>query len=494
MRRTGTILAIILAVGTMAGLSGTEAFAAPSASPIGGTWGPTVPVQDPPNPDPGISPFTITAISCTGPGDCTAGGGYQLSANWTADTDSVFVVSEVNGKWGDSEPVPGTVALNTGLGAGITGVSCSSPGNCVAVGYYAYGYEKSGKSKTGTAGFVASQVNGTWQTARPVPALSSAVHYATMTGVSCASATTAAERKAGLNCVAVGYSQLPYSSVGFVLAEVNGKWGTARTVPGLSTAAPGSAVTSVSCPFRGTCGIGGYYADKSRHEQAFVADEVKGTWGKVQEVPGTATLNAGGNASVASVSCTAVGGCTAAGTYKPKKGSEQLFVASETAGKWQKAIQLPGSSTLIKANGSVISAVSCASTASCAVGGTLQTAAATTRGFVASETSGKWGAPDVMPGGTSSSIYALSCPAPGYCAAGGQRITGIGSGNVIVLDEAAGRWGKVVDLYNGAFGNSGTLSLYAVSCSAPRDCGAGGDESGFEAVPYGWVANETPVK
>jgi hypothetical protein len=146
-----------------------------------------------------------------------------------------------------------------------------------------------------------------------VPAFTSAVHSAEVTAVSCTPATTAAARESGLNCVAAGVSQLPAgTSAGFVLAEVHGTWRAAQPVPGLGSARPGSAVTTVSCPSPGSCGIGGYYSDKSGHRQAFVASEVSGTWHKAQQVPGTATLNAGGNASVTSVSCPAAATCVAA--------------------------------------------------------------------------------------------------------------------------------------------------------------------------------------
>ena len=498
MRRIGAVMAILIAVGALTGTAGAAAFAAPPASPaspaspVGGTWGPTVPVPGLVALSPGFV-NVLTSISCTGPGDCTAGGAYQSVGNGSADTDSAYVVSEVNGRWGNAEAVPGTVALNTGLGAATTAVSCSSPGNCVAAGYYAYLY---GNSAVGVAGFVASQVNGRWMTARP---LSRAARFAEVTAVSCAPARTAAARKAGLNCVAVGVSDLaPGTSAGFDLAEVHGTWGTARPVPGLAATPPGSAVTSVSCPVPGTCGIGGYYAGKSGRRQAFVANEVNGTWRKAQLVHGTATLNAGGDATVTSVSCPAVGACAAAGTYRPKKGPGQLFVVSESAGQWKQAIQLPGSGKLVTANGSTIGEVSCASAAVCEVGGTLQTAAATTRGFLAGETSGRWHALSVVPGGTASTITALSCPAPGYCAAGGQR-TNPPSANgfpasVIVLDEAAGRWGKTVPLYSGYNVISSTDSVYAISCAAPRYCGAGGDRNGIEGSPFAFVANETPVK
>lgn len=493
MHRIGAALAIFLTAGALTGFTGA-ASAAPSTSPVNGTWGPAVAV-------PGLAALSpedvevLTSISCTGPGDCTAGGAYQSTGDTGPSPDQAYVVSEVHGTWGNAEAVPGTVTLNADVGAATTAVSCSSPGNCVAVGYYTYQYAK---TALGVAAFVANQVNGTWKKAQPVPALPHAAHSAKLTTVSCAPARTAAARKAGLNCVAAGVSQLPLNtSVGFVYAEVHGTWRTAQPVPGLAATSPGSAVTSVSCPFPGTCGIGGYYSDKSRHSQAFVANEVNGTWRKAQEVPGTTTLNAGGDASVTSLSCPAASACVAAGAYKPKAGPGQIFVVNESVGRWNRAIQLPGSGKLVTQNGSTVGEVSCASAATCEVGGTLQTGVSITRGFFAGETSGRWGKVYVVPDGTGSTITALSCPAPGYCAAGGQQINPSSApfpASTIAIDQVAGRWGKTVSLNGGYIGASDTESVYAVSCAAPRSCGAGGNLGGGKGRPYAFVANETPVK
>jgi hypothetical protein len=41
-----------------------------------------------------------------------------------------------NGVWGKAEEVPGAAALNTGGQALVFSVSCASPGNCSAGGYY----------------------------------------------------------------------------------------------------------------------------------------------------------------------------------------------------------------------------------------------------------------------------------------------------------------------------------------------------------------------
>jgi hypothetical protein len=495
MRRVGAGLAIFVAVAAVTGFTGAAAWAAPSASPVSGTWSQVAQVPGLGDLSPGENEV-LTGLSCTGPGDCTAGGADNSNDPTHAfGLNQAWVASEVGGRWGSAEAVPGTAALNTSDGAQTTAVSCSWPGNCVAVGYAAYQYST---TAAGTAGFVISQVNGTWGTARPVPALTAVARSAEVTAVSCAPATTAAARKAGLNCVAAGVSQLSgNTSVGFVLAEVNGAWQAAQPVPGLASARPGSAVTTVSCPAPGSCGIGGYYSDASGHRQAFVASEASGTWHKAQQVPSTATLNAGGNASVTSMSCPAAGNCVAAGTYQPRTGPGQLFVVNEGAGQWKRAIQLPGSGKLIAGKGSTIGEVSCASAASCEVGGTLQAKAA--RGVLVGEVSGRWGAPYVVPDGSASTITALSCPAPGYCAAGGQRTNSSSpasfSASTVALDEAAGRWGKTVQLHTGPDVYTSTDSVYAISCTAPRACAAGGDApGGDEGLPFAFTATETPAR
>jgi hypothetical protein len=47
-------------------------------------------------------------------------------------------------------------------------------------------------------------------------------------------------------------------------------------------------------------------------------------------VPGTGTLNKGGNAGVVSVSCASAGNCAAGGGYTDRFGHTQAFVASQT--------------------------------------------------------------------------------------------------------------------------------------------------------------------
>ena len=42
----------------------------------------------------------------------------------------------VSGTWGTAKEVPGTARLNIGQNAAVLSVSCATPGNCSAGGYY----------------------------------------------------------------------------------------------------------------------------------------------------------------------------------------------------------------------------------------------------------------------------------------------------------------------------------------------------------------------
>jgi hypothetical protein len=74
----------------------------------------------------------VTSVSCASPGNCAAGGYYCNSSGQAA-----FVVTEADGHWGQAQNVPGLAALNTGLAAQVNSISCPSANHCTAVGQYA---------------------------------------------------------------------------------------------------------------------------------------------------------------------------------------------------------------------------------------------------------------------------------------------------------------------------------------------------------------------
>ena len=92
-------------------------------SQVSGTWGTAKEV-------PGIaalSPSRIAAVnsvSCAAAGNCSAGGSYFDSSG----RSQAFVVSQVKGTWGTAMEVPGTAALNQGIEAQVSSVSCTCGG------------------------------------------------------------------------------------------------------------------------------------------------------------------------------------------------------------------------------------------------------------------------------------------------------------------------------------------------------------------------------
>jgi hypothetical protein len=369
--------------------------------------------------------FAIS-VSCASAGNCAVGGFYtDGSAHGQA-----FVVSERNGIWGKARQVPGSGALNVGGDAEVTSVSCASAGNCAAGGDYSNG---SGHIQV----FVVSERNGIWGKARQVPGSGALdVGGAIVRSVSCASAG---------NCAAGGFYTDGHGNLqAFVVSERNGTWHTAIEVPGSGTLNKGgfASVRSVSCRSAGNCAAGGSYKDGSGHLQAFVVSEQNGTWRKAIEVPGFGALNAGGDAEVDSVSCASAGNCAAGGFYTDDHGHFQAFVVTEQNGTWRKAIEVPGSGALDAGGDAGVNSVSCASAGNCSAGGGYAGSSGHFQAFVASETNGRWGKAIEVPGsgtlnkGGDANVSSVSCRSAGNCAAGGSYKDRSGNLQAFVVSQA----------------------------------------------------------
>ncbi|MGO8959263.1 MAG: hypothetical protein ACLQFR_18130 [Streptosporangiaceae bacterium] len=343
------------------------------------------------------------------------------------------------------------------------------------------------------------------------------------------------------------------SDPGAAAARVH--WGRAEPVPGLAALNKGvngdvnfyitASVTAISCWGAGGCVAGGFYADRHEHLQAFVARERRGRWGKAIEVPGTAALNLGGNAQVTQVACArtsvcvavgrytnqgdggeyftvterngrwgtaapvpvpplngvginaawcAPGGlCAAGGGFTDAGGATQVWVETETHGRWQPALEVPGIAALnvggnLPGGGAGVQSVSCASAGNCAVGGNYASAASdSTNGFpplqpfVATETNGTWGAAQEVPGieainnidWADGETTFIACPSAGNCTAAGTYQDGsYDSGcdqqcwGTFVVNERHGTWGQVKATWIGY--------PFTLTCPAAGDCVAGG--------------------
>jgi hypothetical protein len=403
----------------------------------------------------------IMTLACAAAAGCTA----PPAVTHTAQARAGGAV------WGRAIEVPGLGRLNAGGEAQVISVSCASAGNCAAGGFYR---DRSRHSQA----WVASQVNGRWGTAIEVPgtAALNADGEAQVSSVSCSSAG---------NCMAGGsYKSLHGRFQAWVASQVNGRWGTAIVVPGTAALNAGGdgGVTSVSCVSAGTCTAGGFYTDGSGlgNFQGFVASQVNGRWGTVIEVPGSATLNAGGNAGVNSVACASAGNCTVGGYYAAGSGPSghwhfQAFVASQRNGSWGTAIEVPGTAALDAAGIAGVTSVACASAGNCAAAGFYHGGSSIySLAFVASQRNGRWGTAIEVPGTAAlnpvgdTRVSSVACAPAGNCTAGGSYEGRHGSFRAFVASQRNGRW-DMATLNAGGF-----AAVRSVSCASPGNCAAGG--------------------
>jgi hypothetical protein len=78
----------------------------------------------------------VESVSCASPGNCAAGGNYNGDPQYHDGYGKGYVVSEKNGAWGHAISAPGLRALHAGPYSDVKSVSCTSPGNCSAGGLY----------------------------------------------------------------------------------------------------------------------------------------------------------------------------------------------------------------------------------------------------------------------------------------------------------------------------------------------------------------------
>jgi hypothetical protein len=459
---------------------------------VSGTWGTAAEV-------PGSQALNTSGhagihdVSCASPGDCSAGGFYASGSVGANPILQAMVVGETGGTWGTAAEVPGTAALNGGGSAEVYSVSCPAAGECGAGGYYT---DASGRQQA----FVVSETGGTWGTAEEVPgtaALNRGNPGAVIQSVSCPAVG---------DCSAGGYyTDASGGQQAFVVGETGGTWGTAQRVPGTATLNAGgyAGVQSVSCPAVGDCTAGGFYAssaiDGVPTVQAMIVTETNGTWQTAREVPGSGALNGGGYAEIYSVSCKSTVSCSAGGAYTNSTPATEAFVVSESGGTWGNATEVSGIAALNKLKLAQISSVSCASPGNCSAGGFYQDGSFISQAFVVNQTNGGWGVAEQVPGtaalnlgspgGVTSSV---SCGAAGDCSAAGYYTDASGFQQAFVASETGGTWGTAEEVPGTAALNAGGMAVTnAVSCPSAGNCSAGGHYTNGNAGQQAFVVNET---
>jgi hypothetical protein len=186
----------------------------------------------------------VNGLSCATGGTCVVVGTYNAGSGHT----EAFVDDETSGTWGTAQEAPGTAALNS-HNVALNSVSCSSAGNCSAVGYY-------GDSTDTPHGMTLDEVGGTWQSPTLLTEPSSA--GSGLFSVSCFSDG---------DCLAGGsYSDSTGNNYAVVASETSGTWGSETEATGLATLGSNthSSFSQVSCGVDGTCsGVGEYVSGAS---------------------------------------------------------------------------------------------------------------------------------------------------------------------------------------------------------------------------------------
>ena len=273
----------------------------------------------------------------------------------------------------------------------------------------------------------------------------------------------------------------------------SGHWTAAVPVPGLAALNVGlnADLNDIACAVGGNCAAGGTYTDKAGHSQAWIASEVGGRWHTAEEVPGTAALNAGGNAAVNLVTCLSPGHCLAVGETANAAHVQSTFSATEASnGTWSTATPI--------AAGLNASEIACPQAGACILGGA--TASTVGQAAVSVEHGAAWSTPQTLPGVAAlgphgSTVTILTCSSPGNCLAGGTYVPNhphlLFDQLVFVASEVKGVWHRAVPLPGAARLNTGhEADILAVSCASAGNCSVGGYDNLSTGQLGSFVANE----
>ena len=348
----------------------------------------------------------------------------------------------------------------------LNSVSCSSPGNCTAVGYY---NDTSGNRE----GLLLTETAGTWGTgveaALPANAASSNLGHMDVNSVSCPSAG---------NCSAAGYYYDSTGSLqGLLLTETAGTWATGveASLPAGAGPSPGVDITSVSCPSAGNCSAVGDYYDTSVHVQGLLLTQTGGTWGTGVKASLPAGAGTDPQVNLNSVSCPSAGDCGAVGQYKDSAGNWQGLLLSQISGTWAAAMKLSPPANVYPSpySGISLTSVSCAATGDCSAVGHYLDNGGFGQGLLVTESGGTWGAgieatPPANGGsdGVGVRLNSVSCPSAGNCGAVGEYIDNSHAQRGLMLSESGGTWGTGMEatLPGDAVSPNADPYLYSVSC------------------------------
>lgn len=393
------------------------------------------PTPNPPNDtSPSVAP-DLQGVSCPASSFCVAVGTYESQ---DSGVPQVAMAQTWNGTTWSMQPFPVPPDSD---GATLTGVSCTSPSFCEAVGsYFDLGLPDFPENVT-----LAATWDGTSWTLQSTPN-PGGFNFEQFNTVSCASTTFCEAWASGNN-----------GNPGITLAD---QWnGTSWQTQNVPTDA---SVTSLSCASAKFCEAVGQGPAYGWDGSAWTA----------QTIPDPA-----GSGSLAGVSCVSRGFCEAVGAVFTN-GNVDGDAAVWRGSSWSSQTAAnPAKSTFEHLNG-----VSCTLTVSCEAGGYFEVnETSNDPKAVAEGWNGQaWQLQHAVkpPGATLNSLSAISCVSAIFCEAVGTHFDNTGN-EVNLAQTWNGQSWTIQSTPNpvSQFGGTGN-SLFSVSCTATDFCeavGAGGD-------------------
>jgi hypothetical protein len=258
----------------------------------------------------------LAAVTCAGDGSCEAVGSYRDSSG-TAQT--MALAKPAGGPWRQATEIASPPNAAANPDASMTGIACTAPGTCVAVGSYSV-------SASQFQAMAATESRGTWHRAAEITAPPGAIAstFTAVNSVSCLSAAL---------CLGVGqYAISATQSRAMTVTVSKGRIGHAvpiTAVPRGSNARPSTYLLGVSCGPSGICLAVGGGRDQAGHSVAMYMVRSGGHWAAAFLAPPPgATAGPRELSALYSVSCTGRAHCSAAGYYHDPLGAPHAEAAA----------------------------------------------------------------------------------------------------------------------------------------------------------------------
>jgi hypothetical protein len=267
---------------------------------------------------------TLHAVSCSSVGNCTAVGSGASASTFA------YAVTMTNGVWTPGVGIGEFTGAPANSESQLLDVACTGPSDCVAVG--------GGTASNPGQAFVANMVNGTWSNGLAIGVnLNAPGHASSLASVSCSSFG---------DCAAVGFADGTVTGNGLIVqkpialgvTETSGTWNQAFEIAHSLNTYHAAQLDAVSCANGGSCTAVGYFTNSKVHLMAVT--DAKGTWGKVVTLtlpPDTGAItvdatNNGESPDHSSVSCVTTGHCVAVFNNIPRR----AFAEELSGTKWVK--------------------------------------------------------------------------------------------------------------------------------------------------------------